>query len=120
MLWALGKKRLTPLLIAVTIAVGCAQGQDPWIAGIDAEVRYNTKTAATTVASVDRADGLQAGDRILSVDKKDISNASIEMVQAALRGPLGSIAVLSVERQGKVVELKMERRRRSKAAEKQP
>lgn len=105
-------KRLVVLVLSVALWTGCAQGQDPWTAGLDAEIRYNTKTAATTISTVDRAEGLEPGDRILAVDGQDISNAPIETVQAALRGPVGSVAVVSVERRGAVVELKIERRRR--------
>lgn len=111
---------LATFILAVLGLVGCAQTQDPWTSGVDAEVRYNSKTTATTVATVERAEGLAPGDRILAVDGQDISNAPLAVVQAALRGPIGSIALLSVERQGQVIELKIERRRRSAVTESAP
>jgi C-terminal processing protease CtpA/Prc len=54
--------------------------------------------------------GLKPGDVLLAVDGDDITNVSYEGVRAALRGPVGSKAVLTVKRGAEIIEITVERR----------
>lgn len=71
--------------------------------GIGARVEISSKTGHVTVVSpikdspAEKA-GVQAGDELLSVDGKDISNMSLDQAVALIRGPGGSKVVLSIIR----------------------
>ena len=108
---------VTPLkycAIAVLSGLLLAGCVEPWISSVDAGFRYNTKTNRTVVFEVmpgtlSEKAGLEPGDILLAVDGEDISTASKGAVLAALKGPIGSTAVLTVKRGGQILEIPIER-----------
>ena len=49
--------------------------------------------------------GVQAGDKILRIDKKPISGKSVEEASNALKGPKGTSVSLELERNGQIMTL---------------
>ena len=116
MIW-INVTRITLAFIAIfsVLPMGCSSASATWTGSVDAVFRYRPKENSTMVYEV-RANslseeaGLKAGDLVLAVDGDDVSNVSYEAVRAALRGPVGSIAVLTVKRGGKTLDISVERR----------
>jgi len=82
---------------------------------VDAVFRYRTAEHSTVIHEVkpdsfSEEAGLKPGDILLAIDGRDITNATFEGVRAALRGPVGTKAVLTVKRGAKIIELSVERR----------
>jgi hypothetical protein len=44
------------------------------------------------------------------VDGEDVTEAAFEVVRAAMRGPVGSFAVLTIQRDGAISDIEVERR----------
>lgn len=53
--------------------------------------------------------GVRAGDRIISIDGKNLESASSDEVSSALKGPKGSVIKVEIERLGKRMMLGIER-----------
>ena len=108
---------LNRFIIAVLVSLllgGCAE---TWISSVDAGFRYNTKTNRTVVfevppGTISEEAGLKPGDIVLAVDGEDITNASKRAVMVALKGPIGTMAVLTIKRGSNIMEVSVERRRR--------
>ena len=100
--------------------LGCAGAADKWEGTVDAGFRYRTAEKQTIVGDVPadsfaaRA-GLAPNDVVVSVDGVDVTSATAEQVLAAVRGPSGSIARLTVSRDGGLVEVAVERTPRARA-----
>ena len=97
------------------MAGGCAESLNQWEGSVDAVFRYRPSENSTLVheirpESFSEAAGLKAGDLLLAVDGKDITGAVYEEVRAALRGPVGTVTVLTVKRGETIVEVSVERR----------
>ncbi len=56
------------------------------------------------------AAGLKPGDLLLAVDGQDVTNASYAAVRAALKGPVGTAAKLTVKRGSDIMDFEIERR----------
>ena len=87
---------------------------------MDAGFRYRTAEKQTVVGDVPAGSfaaraGLAANDVVVSVDGVNVTNATAEEVLAAVRGPSGSIARLTVSRDGALVEVAVERTPRARA-----
>ena len=85
------------------------------MSSVDAGFRYNTKTNRTIVFEVEKGTmseeaGLQPGDILLAVDGEDVTNASRQGVLVALKGPVGTTAVLTVKRGSVIKDISIERR----------
>ncbi len=109
------KTQFLSLIIALVAAdfIGCAA--ERWTGSVDAVFRYRPSESSTIVheirpASLAEEAGLQPGDILLSIDGTNIEKADFETVRAALRGPVGTDAVLKVKRGPKILELTIERR----------
>ncbi len=94
--------------------LGCSASADRWTGSVDAVFRYRPSDNSTVVhevrpGSASEEVGLRAGDRILSVDGEDVTAATYDEVRAALRGPVGTRARVTVERDGEVIDLEVER-----------
>jgi C-terminal processing protease CtpA/Prc len=95
--------------------VSCAENIGNWEGSVDAVFRYRSQDSTTQVVEIrpgsfaEKA-GLKVGDLILAVDGKSVVGTVFEGVRAALRGPVGSISRLSVNRSSKVLEIAVERR----------
>ena len=92
---------------------GCAE---TWISSVDAGFRYNTKTNRTVVFEVlpgtlSKKAGLEPGDILLAVDGEDVTKAPKGAVMSALKGPIGTTAVLTVKRASQILDIRIERRR---------
>lgn len=82
---------------------------------VDAVFRYRTAEHSTIIyevkpGSFSEEAGLKPGDVLLAIDGQDVTNATYEGVRAALRGPVGTEAVLTVKRGAKIIEIAVERR----------
>lgn len=106
------------LIIACSVlgaALACSGTADKWTGSVDAVFRYRPGDRSTLVyeirpgSAADRA-GLKPGDRILAVDGEDVTESAFEAVRAAMRGPVGSFAVLTIQRDGVVSDIEIERR----------
>jgi carboxyl-terminal processing protease len=106
-------KPFITLLIIGCCTSGC--GADRWTGSVDAVFRYRPSETSTVVheirpGSAAEAAGLAPGDRLLAVDGTDIQKADFEIVRAALRGPVGTNALLKVQRGESILEITIERR----------
>lgn len=102
-------------LILVSGIAACGSGTDKWTGSVDAVFRYRPSDRSTVVHEIrpgtwSETAGLQPGDRVLSVDGVDVTEMPYGEVRAAMRGPVGTIAVLSVQRDGELLEIEVERR----------
>ncbi len=103
------------MMMGWTLFVACASTSEKWTGSVDAVFRYRPEQSSTVVFNV-RPDsfsleaGLQPGDVLLAVDGTDITNASFTTVRTALRGPVGTKAVLTIKRGDTIMEFDVERR----------
>lgn len=112
------------LLIAIMIALAAACGKttDKWTGSVDAVFRYRPSDRSTVVHEIrpgtwSEVAGLQPGDRVLTVDGVDVTEMPYGEVRSAMRGPVGTVAVLTVQRGEELLEVRVERRPISPAAE---
>ena len=110
---------IIPLVLAVALVFpalnGCVVNPVTWTGSVDAVFKYQTKKKSTVVhlvrpESYSEEAGLKEKDVLLAVDGHDLSNSSYEMVRAALRGPVGTIAKVTVKRGEEIIELGIERK----------
>lgn len=105
-------------LLVLGLAAGfaaCGASTDKWTGSVDAVFRYRPSDRSTVVHEVrpgtwSEAAGLQTGDRVLAVDGVDVTEMPFGEVRAAMRGPVGTIAVISIQRDAELLELEVERR----------
>jgi C-terminal processing protease CtpA/Prc len=107
-------QRLTALVFCVVIMGGCAAIEARWTGTVDTVFQYKAKEARTVVyevreGSLSRAAGILPGDVLLAVDGEDVSSVAYEAVRAALRGPVGTQAVLTIKRDSEIIEYRVER-----------
>jgi C-terminal processing protease CtpA/Prc len=93
---------------------GCGLAS-PKIGSIGARLSQQPSTGRITVDKVEpHADGrpaeLRDSDEILSVDGQDVREMSVDEIHHAMRGPIGSVVVLQVLREGKVHRIEIARR----------
>lgn len=105
------------LLIATLagITAACGSSTDKWTGSVDAVFRYRPSDRSTVVheirpATWSEAAGLQPGDRVLTVDGVDVTEMPYGEVRSAMRGPVGTVAVLTVQRGEQLLEVQVERR----------
>ena len=101
------------------ILLSCSGASDKWMGTVDATFKYRPDDHTTTVFDVPRGTksytaGLVAGDRVLAVDGADLTSVSLGEVLAAMNGPVGSVAVVTVQRGAEVIDLEVERMREKK------
>lgn len=104
------------IFVLCMLFTGCAASSDRWTGSVDAVFRYRPKEQSTVVfkvrpGSASKEAKLEPGDVLLKVDGVDVSNVSYEEIREALRGPVGTSALLSVKRGSTTVEIKVERKR---------
>jgi carboxyl-terminal processing protease len=104
---------LSVCVLGWSVFIGCAANR--WTGSVDAVFRYRPSEASTVVHetkpdTLAAESGLKPGDVLLAVDGVDIEKADFETVRAALRGPVGTNAVLKVRRGDAVLEFTVERR----------
>ena len=105
-------------LLVLALAVGffaCGAATDKWTGSVDAVFRYRPSDRSTVVHEIrpgtwSEAAGLLPGDRVLAVDGVDVTEMPYGEVRAAMRGPVGTVAVLSVQRDAELLEIQVERR----------
>ena len=110
------------VLLTATMAMillSCSGASDKWMGTVDATFKYRPDDHTTTVFDVPQgtkshAAGLVAGDRVLAVDGADLTSVSLGEVLAAMNGPVGSVAVVTVQRGAEVIDLEVERMREKK------
>ena len=107
--------RFAALVVVVlgTLIAGCG-GSDKWMGGVDAVFKYYAEDRRTQVIDVkpdsrSMGAGFEPGDRVLAVDGQDITKATLGEVKAAMRGPVGTFAVFTVQRGSRVLEITVER-----------
>jgi C-terminal processing protease CtpA/Prc len=110
-----GARPLVGCAIAALLALACGAGIDKWTGSVDAVFRYRPSDRSTVVHEIrpgttSEVAGLQAGDRVLTVDGADVTELPFGAVREAMRGPVGTLAVLTVQREGEILEFKVERR----------
>jgi C-terminal processing protease CtpA/Prc len=92
------------------IVLGC--GSPSWQGGIHANFAWSprgVRVVDVPAGSPSEAAGLRAEDRVVAIDGKPVANLSSEEVHAALTGEVGTYVVLSVLRDEKPLELRIER-----------
>jgi S1-C subfamily serine protease len=114
------RRLVRSLALVAVAALGCAGIADKWEGTVDASFRYRTAEKQTVVGDVPRGSlaeraGLLKNDLVVAVDGVEVTNATAEQVLAAVRGPSGSIARLTVSREGGLVEVAVERTPRARA-----
>ncbi len=120
-----GKKKsnrfycIVPAAIVAIVLLSCSGASDKWMGTVDATFKYRPEERTTTVFDVPRGTrsfvaGLVAGDRVLAVDGDDLTNVSLGEVLAAMNGPVGSVAVVTVQRGAEVLDFEVERMREKK------
>ena len=95
--------------------MSCAENIANWEGSVDAVFRYRSQDSTTAVVEIrpgsnSEKAGLKVGDLVLAVDGNNVVGTVFEGVRAALRGPVGSVARLSVKRASEVLEIAVERR----------
>ncbi len=111
--------RFVPTAVMAMVLLTCSGTSDKWMGTVDATFKYRPEDRTTTVFDVPRgtrsfAAGLVAGDKVLAVDGEDLTSASLGEVLAAMNGPVGSVAVVTVQRGAAVLDLEVERMREKK------
>ncbi len=120
-----GKKKsnwfycFVPTTVMAMVLLACSGASDKWMGTVDATFKYRPDDRTTSVFDVPHGTksftaGLVAGDRVLAVDGKDLASASLGEVLAAMNGPVGSVAVVTVQRGAEVLDLEVERMREKK------
>lgn len=85
-------------------------GQDYVGIGVQVQRRDGLVTVTTPLAGTPAARaGILPGDRIVAVDGVDARELATEEVTALIAGPRGGTVVLTVERDGRAIELAIER-----------
>ncbi|MBW2276036.1 MAG: PDZ domain-containing protein [Deltaproteobacteria bacterium] len=111
----------TPVQLASLIVIfaagfaACGSTTDKWTGSVDAVFRYRPSDRSTVVHEIrpgtwSEASGLQPGDRVLAVDGVDVTELPYGEIRAAMRGPVGTVALLAVQREGELLEIQVERR----------
>lgn len=111
-------RALVPGIIAAFLCssvAGCVVNPVTWTGSVDAVFKYQSNKKSTVVHKVrpqsySEEAGLKENDILLAIDGYDLSNSSYEMVRAALRGPVGTIAKVTVKRGEEILELGIERK----------
>lgn len=93
----------------------CAETTANWEGSVDAVFRYRPQDSSTAVVEIKQRSfaeeaGLKSGDVILAVDDVSVTGSTFDEVRAALRGPVGSTARLTVKRGDTVRDVDIERR----------
>jgi C-terminal processing protease CtpA/Prc len=94
---------------------GCLGSINNWEGSVDAVFKYRSSENSTLVheirpQSFSEEAGLQAGDQLLAIDGKDITGATYQEVRSALRGPVGTMTTLTVQRGETIMDIAVERR----------
>lgn len=102
-------------VVAATAPTGCASGADKWHGSVDAVLKYRSGDSSTIVYEVAEGTfsaeaGLAVGDVLLAIDGVEVASAPFGKIKAAIRGPVGTVAMLKVKRGDAIVELEVERR----------
>lgn len=96
-------------------AIACAESLGDWQGSLDAKLRYRPQDSTTAIVDVPnnsfaKEAGLLPGDLVLAVDGVNVTGMPFEEVLAAVRGPVGTPAKLTVQRGDQVLEKVVERR----------
>jgi carboxyl-terminal processing protease len=102
------------VLTALALPTACDDLGGPWIGGIGAVLRHRSRDATLVVTDVPPRSnaaeaGLRPGDRVVAVDGTRVTELDARAIVQRLRGPGGSIVVLTVERGGRERLLRVER-----------
>jgi C-terminal processing protease CtpA/Prc len=110
------KRKIPSLLFTAICYAACIAGcAERWTGSVDAVFRYRPSETSTVIHEIrpgslaDEA-GLEAGDILLAIDGIDIEKADFETVRDALRGPVGTNAVIKIKRGQEILEFTIERR----------
>ena len=108
-------KKLPVFFIFAFFFAACSGASSSWTGSVDAVFRYRPSESSTIVhevrkGSLSEESGLKVGDQLLTIDGKDVTSADFQVVRAALQGPVGTLAHLTVKRGSAIVALTVERR----------
>jgi C-terminal processing protease CtpA/Prc len=102
-------------MLAFFVLIGCGGATDHWTGSVDAVFSYRPSDNSTVIHKI-RAEsfakkaGLNVEDILLAVDGVEVTNSSYKTVRKALRGPVGTEAVLTIKRGEEILEITIERR----------
>ena len=114
-------KHLTRLAFTAAITLGLIAcntvTSSSWDGSVDAVFRYRDNDQSLIVYKVakdsfSREAGLRPGDRIISIDGQSLEGLSFEETRELFRGPVGTVCTLEVQRDGEIVQIEVERRKR--------
>lgn len=98
---------------------GCGASYNRWEGSLDAQFAYRESEGIIFVHEV-RPDtfsqeaGLKSGDLLIAIDKMELKGATLREFLSALRGPVGTTVVLTIQRGEETFDLPVERRPISK------
>ena len=109
---------LMGLLISI-LTIGCAASYNQWEGSLDAQFAYRESEGIIFVHEVkpdtfSQEAGLKPGDLLIAIDKQEMKGATLKQFLNALRGPVGTTVVLTIQRGEETFDLPVERRPISK------
>ena len=113
---------LYKIIFSLTLLGGltsCATDFNQWEGSVDAVFKYRSSEGTTLVHEIrpdsfSKEAGLKPDDVLLAVDNKSVRGASYYEVREALRGPVGTTVILTVQRGEEILDVPVERRPISK------
>ena len=112
--WLNIEKQWIVALILTVFMFGCGSAANRWNGDLDAVFAYRPNDGVTTVKEVlpgSRCSfaGLKEGDIVLAIDDQKAAGLSVRQVMTALRGPTGSYAIISIQRDSEIINFSIER-----------
>jgi C-terminal processing protease CtpA/Prc len=105
-------RRCSAPFIAALYVLLVQCGPSSWPGGVHAVFGWSSEAVRVADVPADgpaAKAGLLPGDRLIAIDGAPVAGLSSAEVQKKLAGEVGTIAVLTIERDGKPVEIRVER-----------
>ena len=108
------EKQWIVALVLTVFTFGCGSAANRWNGDLDAVFAYRSNDGVTTVKKVPPGSrcasaGLKEGDVLLTIDGQKAAGLSVRQVMIGLRGPTGSYAIISIQRDSEIINFSIER-----------